>query len=80
MNGIVQTELQQLTQQLIGQFSPDFGIPTSWDAAKGEVVGYAGSAVNNVTGGYGSEVVTGIGSLFKKKATPSPSPTQSTCS
>jgi ferric-dicitrate binding protein FerR (iron transport regulator) len=79
VNGIVQAELQQLTQQLIGQFSGDFGVPTSWDAAKGEVVGYAGNAVNNVTGGYGSEVVNGIGGLFKKKATPSPSPTQSTC-
>jgi len=79
VNGIVQAEVQQLTQQLIGQFAGDFGVPTSWDAAKGEVVGYAGSAVNNVTGGYGSEVVNGIGSLFKKKSTPSPAPTKSTC-
>ncbi|MGA8535415.1 MAG: FecR family protein [Candidatus Tumulicola sp.] len=79
VNGIVQTELQQLTQQLIGQFAPDFGVPTSWDAAKGEVVGYAGNAVNNATGGYGSAVVSSIGSLFKKKATPSPAPTMSTC-
>ncbi len=79
VNGIVQAQLQQLTQQLIGQFSGDFGIPTSWDAAKGEVVGYAGSAVNNVTGGYGNEVVSSIGSMFKKKATPSPAPTKSTC-
>jgi hypothetical protein len=79
VNGIVQAQVQQLTQQLINQFSPDFGVPTSWDAAKGEVVGYAGSAVNNVTGGYGSEVVNTIGGLFKKKATPSPAPTQSTC-
>ncbi|MBV8117377.1 MAG: FecR domain-containing protein [Candidatus Eremiobacteraeota bacterium] len=80
VNGIVQTELQQLTQQLVGQFAGDFGIPTSWDAARGEVIGYAGGAVNNVTGGFGSEVISGIGSLFKKKATPSPAPTRSTCS
>ena len=75
----MQAEIQQLTQQLIGQFAGDFGVPTSWDAAKGEVVGYAGNAVNNVTGGYGGEVVNGVAGLFKKKATPSPSPTQSTC-
>jgi len=80
VNGIVQTEIQQLTQQLIGQFAGDFGVPTSWDAAKGEVVGYAGGAVNNATGGYGNAIVNVVGGLFKKKATPSPSPTVSTCS
>lgn len=80
VNGIVQAEVGQLTQQLIDQFSPDFGIPTSWDAAKGEVVGYAGGAVNNVTGGYGTTVINTIGGLFKKKATPSPAPALSTCS
>jgi hypothetical protein len=80
VNGIVRTQVEQLTQALIGQFSPDFGIPTSWDAAKGEVIGYTASAVNNVTGGYGSDVVSGVSNLFKKKATPSPSPTMSTCS
>lgn len=79
VNGIVQVEIQKLTQQLIGQFAGDFGVPTSWDAAKGEVVGYAGNAVNNVTGGYGGEVINGLGSLFKKKATPAPTPTVSTC-
>ena len=80
VNGIIQTEVQQLTQQLVGQFAGDFGVPTSWDAAKGEVIGYAGSAVNNVTGGFGNEVVSAVGNLFKKKATPSPAPTRSTCS
>ena len=74
VNGIVQAEIQQLTQQLIGQFAGDFGVPTSWDAAKGEVVGYAGSAVNNVTGGYGGEVVNGIGSLFQKESDSEPQP------
>lgn len=80
VNGIVQAEVQQLTQQLIGQFTGDFGVPTSWDAAKGEVIGYAGSSVNGVTNGYGSTVINTIGGLFKKKSTPSPAPTQSTCS
>lgn len=78
VNGVVQTEIQRLTAQLVGQFSGDFGVPTSWDAAKGEVVGYAGGALNNATGGYGTAIVSAVGGLFKKKA-PSPAPTISTC-
>lgn len=83
VNGIVRAQVQQLTQQLIDQFSPDFGVPTSWDAAKGEVVGYAQNqatgAVNSVTGGYGGQLVPNVGGLFGKKAKPSPSPGPSTC-
>lgn len=79
VNGVVRAKVQQLTQQMIDQFSPDFGVPTSWDAAKGEVVGYAtsqaSSAIDSATGGYGSQVVGAVSGLFgHHKATPSPSP------
>ncbi|MEO6835683.1 MAG: FecR family protein [Candidatus Tumulicola sp.] len=80
VNGVIQTQVGPLTQALIDRFTPDFGIPTSWDAAKGEVIGYASGAVNGVTGGYGSEVISDVASLFKKKATPTPAPTPATCS
>lgn len=88
VNGIVQAEIQSLTQQMIDRFSPDFGVPTSWDAAKGAIVGYAsgqaGSAIDNATGGYGSSVVgAAVGGLFSHhKATPSPSasPPSESCS
>jgi hypothetical protein len=80
VNGVIRTQIGKLTQELIGQFSPDFGVPTSWDAAKGEVIGYGTSAVNGATGGYGGEVISTVGSLFKKKATPTPGPALATCS
>jgi hypothetical protein len=86
VNGILQTRVEQLTQAMIDQFSPEFGVPSSWDAAKGEVVGYAtnqvAGAVNNATNGYGSTLVNqAVGGLFKKKATPTPSasPASQTC-
>ena len=85
VNGIVQTQVQQISQQLIDRFSTDFGAPTSWDAAKGQIVAMAQSqsqqaqsALNNATGGYGSQVAGAVGGLFGKKksdATPTPSPT-----
>jgi hypothetical protein len=86
VNGIVQEKVEQLTQQMINQFSPDFGVPTSWDAAKGEIVGMASSqaanAVNNATGGVGGGLVgNAIGGLFSHKSTPAPtaSPKSDTC-
>jgi hypothetical protein len=91
INGIVQAQVGQLTQQIIDQFSPDFGVPTNWDAATGEVVGYAQSqaagAVNSATGGVaggvaGSAVSSALGGLFHKSApaaTPSPSASSSSC-
>ena len=90
VNGIVQAQVGQLTQAIINQFSPDFGVPTNWDAATGEIVGYAGSsaasAVNNATGGVaggvaGGAVSSALGGLFHKSqpaATATPSAT-STC-
>ncbi len=80
VNGVVQTQVQQLTQQMIDQFSPDFGVPSSWDAAKGQIVAMAQSqgqsALDSATGGYGSQISSALGGLFgKKKATPTPSPT-----
>lgn len=88
VNGIVQTQVQQLTQQMVDQFSTDFGVPTSWDAAKGQVMAYAqsqaGAALDNATGGYASQAAGALGGLFGKKATPSPTPSPSpksdTCS
>jgi hypothetical protein len=80
VNGVVRTQIGALTQALIGQFSPDFGIPTSWDEAKGQVIGYGTGALNNATGGYGGEAVSAVTSIFgKKKATPSPAPSPATC-
>lgn len=88
VNGIVRAQVQQLTQQLIDQFSPEFGVPTSWDAAQGKVVAYAQTQVNGVVNQVpGSNLIPGgvnVGGLFgHKKATPSPSPapqqTPATC-
>lgn len=85
INGVVQAKVEQLTQGLIDQFSPDFGVPTSWDAAKGEIVsaaqGQASSAIDNATGGYGSQVTSAVSSIFgHKKSTPTPSPSPGTTS
>jgi hypothetical protein len=86
VNGIVQAKVEQLTQGLIDQFSPDFGVPTSWDAAKGEIVSaaqnQASGAIDNATGGYGSQVTSAVSSIFghkKSTPTPSPSPGSSSC-
>lgn len=79
VNGVIQTQIGSLTQALIGRFSPDFGVPTSWDAAKGEVIGYGTGAVNSATGGYGGEVISQVTSIFGKKSTPAPAATPATC-
>ena len=87
VNGILQAQVQQLTQQLIDQLSPDLSnIPMSLadvqararEMASGAVSDATG-AVSDATGGAlgGSEVAAAIGGFFKKKATPSPSPTAS---
>lgn len=78
VNGVVQAQVEQLTQQMIDQFSGDFGVPPTWDAAKGQIVSYAqsqaSSAISGATNGYGSQITGAIGGLFKRKATPSPVP------
>lgn len=86
VNGVLHTEVQAITQQMIDRFSPDFGVPASWDAAKGEIVStaqnQAANAVNGATGGYGGEVANAVGGLFghkKSTPTPSPSPASSSC-
>ena len=85
VDGIVQARVEQLTQRLIDQFSPDFGVPSSWDAAKGEVIAaatnQASGALDSATGGYGGAIAGAVGGLFHKKATPTPSPqpTLSSC-
>lgn len=91
VNGVVRAQIQQLTQQLIDRFAPDFGVPSSWDAAKGRVVAYAQntaqsaenaaqSQINSATGGLAPQLPP-IGGLFGHKATPKPSPkpTPATC-
>jgi ferric-dicitrate binding protein FerR (iron transport regulator) len=84
VNGIVRAQVQQLTQQMIDRFSGDFGVPTTWDAAKGQIVAaaqtQANGALNSATGGYGSQVATTLGGLFHKKATPTPSPSPASSS
>lgn len=86
VGGVVQAQVEQLTQGLIDQFTGDFGVPQSWDQAKGQVVAYAQNqttgAVNSVTGGYGGQAVPALGGLFGHKATPSPAPAAhpATCS
>jgi hypothetical protein len=85
VNGVVQGQVQSLTQTLIDRFSPDFGVPSSWDQATGQVVdraqSAATSAVNGATNGIGGEALSNLGGLFgKKKATPSPAPATSSCS
>jgi ferric-dicitrate binding protein FerR (iron transport regulator) len=81
VNGIIRAQVSQLTQQMIDRFSPDFGVPTNWDAAKGQIVAaaqtQASGALNSATGGYGSQISSAVGSLFHKKSTPTPSPTPS---
>jgi len=82
VGGVLQGQVQSLTDQLIAPFE-DMGIPTSAQQAKAVAESYAAGAVNSVTGGYGSEVVGAVGGLFgKKKAQPSPapSPATTTCS
>ena len=84
VNGIVRAQVEQLTQQLIDQFSPEFGVPTSWDEAQGRVVAYAQTQVNAVTSQIpGSQYVPpiNVGGLFGHKPTPQPSaaPTPATC-
>jgi hypothetical protein len=88
VGGVVKAQVQNITQQMIDRFSPDFGVPASWDAAKGEIVSAAqsqtGNAISNATGGYGSQVAGVVGGLFGHKSsstpTPSPAPASSSCS
>jgi len=82
VGGILQAQVQQLTQQMIDRLSPDLSnFPMSAqavaDRARGEVTGAISGAASDATGGVvgGSEVTNAIGGLFKKKATPAPAPT-----
>lgn len=92
VNGVVRAQVEQLTQQLVDQFAPQFGVPTSWDAAKGEVVAYArqtaaakaASAADAATGGAASTIASAVGGLFghhraASTPAPSPTPTSATC-
>jgi hypothetical protein len=92
VNGILQSSVQQITQQLIDQFSPEFGVPTSWDAAKGQIVSYAqskavgavGSAGGGIAGGAVSQAVGGLGGLLGSKkqapaATAAPAAKSTSC-
>jgi hypothetical protein len=77
IGGVVKARIEALTQQMIDQFSPDFGVPTSWDAAKGQIVGMASGKVDQVTGGYGSQI---IGSILSHKPKATPTPQSASCS
>jgi hypothetical protein len=84
VNHVLQVAVNQLTQAAVDRFN-QFGVPTNWDQATGQVTSYVDnkttSGVNSVTGGFGGQFVPSIGGLFKKKATPTPAPTTapSTC-
>jgi hypothetical protein len=84
VNGVVQAQVNQLTQELINQFSPDFGVPNSWDEAKGQVIGraqdQATDTINSVTGGIGGSLVGGLFGKHKSTPSPSPQPSSASCS
>jgi hypothetical protein len=77
VNGVVKAQVQQLTQNMVNQFAPDFGVPSSWDQMSGSIVTYANNkattAANSATGGYGGQVISavgGLGGLFGHKSAP----------
>ncbi len=81
VNGILQAQVERLTQQMLDQFGGDLGnIPLSLadiqQRATEQISGAVGGATGNIAGS--SEISNAIGSLFKKKPTPSPAP--ATCS
>ncbi len=88
VNGVVHAQVEQLTQELIDRFSPEFGVPTSWDAATGKVISYAStsaaaaanSATGGVAGGAAGQAINSLGGLLSHKAKPRPAATPSTCS
>ncbi len=83
VNGIVKAQVQQLTQQMIDQFAPDFGVPASWASLQTQAVGMAqgqaSNAVDSATNGYGSQIVGSIFGHKKSTPAPSPSPKSDTC-
>ena len=79
VGGILQGQVDALTQQMIDRFN-DIGVPTSAQAALALAQSTAGNAIESATGnnGIGDQVVSGLGGLFNKKkaaATPAPSTT-----
>ncbi|GAC1653786.1 MAG: hypothetical protein NVS9B12_04020 [Vulcanimicrobiaceae bacterium] len=84
VNGVLEAQVEQLTQQMLDQFSGDLGgIPLSLADIQGRARAQLNGAVSDATGGIvgGSQIVDAIGGLFKKKsAEPSPSPQPATCS
>jgi uncharacterized membrane protein YgdD (TMEM256/DUF423 family) len=86
VNGIIQTQVRPLTQEMIDRFSPDFGVPTSWADFKAKALAatqtQAATGLNGVTGGYGSQVASALGGLFQHKhpsASPTPAAASDTC-
>ncbi|MDQ6929908.1 MAG: FecR family protein [Candidatus Eremiobacteraeota bacterium] len=84
VNGIFQAQVEQLTQTMLDQFSGDLGnLPLSLadleSRAQSQLSGTVAGATSGISGA--GEIAGAIGSLFKKKSTPSPAPSQSaTCS
>ena len=79
VGGILQGQVDALTQQMIDKFN-DIGVPTSAQAALAVAQTTASGAIESATGnnGIGDQVVSGLGGLFNKKkaaATPAPSAT-----
>ena len=45
VNGVLQAEVNKLTQGAVDQFTGDFGVPTNWDQLKNEIVNQVQSKV-----------------------------------
>lgn len=87
VNGRIQAQVEQLSQQLIDEFSPDFGVPSDWNAAKQQIVAAAqqtaaGAIDNAAPSGVAAQIASGVSGLFGKKsapATPAPAATPTRC-
>lgn len=84
VNGILQAQVEQLTQQLIDQFGTNLSdVPMSIDdvrnRAQAQVNDFANAATSNIPGG--NVAADAIGGLFKKKPKATPTPAAAaTCS
>jgi hypothetical protein len=53
VNGVVQGKVDDLKQQAVDQFSPDFGLPDNWVALKAEICAKLNAQMPSKTVGYG---------------------------
>lgn len=53
VNGVVQAKVDDLKQQAVDQFSPDFGVPDSWAALKAQICARLNAQMPSKTVGIG---------------------------